>query len=177
MIAIQEVQVARNDPGGKVPAYDFEDFVFARWASLNRFAYAVTGHAEDAADALQDALASVLPRWAQVADGHPDAYLRRAIVNAHLNNHRRASHAHPADYLDEWAGPGRDASEQLADADLAGRMLDRLPPQQRAAVVLRYLDDASYADIAAACGVAEATARSLVRHALANLRDLLPERN
>ena len=163
--------MARSAPRGKTSAvHDFESFVFARWVGLNRFAYAVTGDAQDAADALQDALAAVFPKWAQIADGHPDAYLRRAIVNAHLNNHRRAGRAHPADYLDDWAGPGPDAAERLADADLAGRLLDGLPRQQRAAVVMRYLDDAGYPDIAAACGVTEATARSLVRHALASLR-------
>jgi RNA polymerase sigma factor (sigma-70 family) len=45
-----------------------------------------------------------------------------------------------------------------------------LPPQQRAAVVLRFYEDLEYGDIAAILGVAEPTARSHVHRALAALR-------
>jgi hypothetical protein len=43
---------------------DFAGYVAQRWAGLNRFAYAVTGNAEDAADAVQDALTGVYRSFA-----------------------------------------------------------------------------------------------------------------
>jgi len=156
---------------------DFASFVRARWSSLNRFAYATTGNAEDAADALQDALASVYPHWARIVDGNPDAYLRRAIVNAHITNYRRASRTQAHDDLDQWARPGTDPLTRLTDADLAGRLCDGLPPRQRAAIVLRYLEDHTYAEVADILDTTQVNARALVHHALTALRAQLPERN
>jgi RNA polymerase sigma-70 factor (ECF subfamily) len=49
----------------------------------------------------------------------------------------------------------------------------RLPPQQRAVVVLRVWGDLSYAEIAAAVGKTEVTVRSHMHHALATLRKTL----
>lgn len=53
---------------------------------------------------------------------------------------------------------------RLADA------LDALPPDQRAALDARVLDEADYSDIARASGTAEATIRKLVSRALESLR-------
>jgi RNA polymerase sigma-70 factor (ECF subfamily) len=55
-------------------------------------------------------------------------------------------------------------------AELVSRAVARLPPQQRAVVVLRVWEGMSYARIAEALGCAEATVRSHMHHALAALR-------
>ncbi len=75
--------------------------------------------------------------------------------------------------LDSLASAMPDPAETVTDADEAMRLCRRLPARQRAAVVLRYLEDRSYGDIAHILKVSEATARSLVRHALTALRDQL----
>lgn len=50
------------------------------------------------------------------------------------------------------------------------RRLASLPPKQRAAVVLRFYDELTDAEIAAAMNCAESTVRSNIARALATLR-------
>jgi RNA polymerase sigma factor (sigma-70 family) len=62
-----------------------------------------------------------------------------------------------------------------ATADIHRRLLlthalDELPPRQRAAVVLRYFEDLSLEQTAAALGCSVGTARSQTSRALAKLR-------
>jgi RNA polymerase sigma factor (sigma-70 family) len=62
----------------------------------------------------------------------------------------------------------------MSDANL-WRACTELPRDQRVAVVLRYYEQLSYAEIADLVGCAEATARSRVFRGLAVLRELLEE--
>ena len=156
---------------------EFTEYVASRWAALHRFAYSVTGNDEDAKDAVQDALMTCYQRWSQIATGNPDAYIRRSIVNAHIDRWRKTGRVDAVDDIDSFARPVSDGADARADADLAMRLCHKLPPQQRAAVVLRYLEDRDYDEIADICGVTQATARSLVRHALTALRAQFPVRS
>ena len=149
---------------------EFGDFVAEHWRRWHRFAYSVTGNAEDAKDAVQDALAGCYRRWPQIADGNPDAYVRRSIVNAHIDHWRGTGRVQATDDLDAVTCPISDGTDARADADLALRLCEWLPPRQRAAIVLRYLEDRDYDEIAEICDITPATARSLVRHALGALK-------
>jgi RNA polymerase sigma-70 factor (sigma-E family) len=152
----------------EVPA-QFAEWVAARGGALQRFAYLTTGSADDAADLVQEALAGVFPRWAGLAaSGTAEAYVRRSIVNASISRWRKehrvltGSSAEPP--------PVNDSSQRQADSDQAWTLCAGLPPQQRAAVVLRYYEDLSFAEIARALDCPESTARSHVHRALASLR-------
>ena len=68
-----------------------------------------------------------------------------------------------------------DPASAIVNADEAWRLFTSLPAQQRAAVVLRFYQDLSFAEIGAALGCPEATARSHVHRALAVLRVRLEE--
>jgi RNA polymerase sigma-70 factor (ECF subfamily) len=73
---------------------------------------------------------------------------------------------------------GDDASpvESAIGAEMAGfvsQAVTRLPPQQRAVVVLRVWQGLPYADIAEMVDCTEGTVRSHMHHALAALRDQL----
>lgn len=152
----------------------FEQYVTSHWIELLRFARAVTTDREEVADAIQDALTNVFPRWSRVCRmDDPGAYLRRSIINAHVSSRRRGHRTTVVAELDSLASAMPDPAETVTDADEAMRLCRRLPARQRAAVVLRYLEDRSYGDIAHILKVSEATARSLVRHALTALRDQL----
>jgi RNA polymerase sigma-70 factor (ECF subfamily) len=61
-------------------------------------------------------------------------------------------------------------------AELVGGAVLRLPPQQRAVVLLRIWDNLSYARIAPVLGCSEATVRSHMHHGLAALRQELGPR-
>lgn len=160
----------------------FDDWATARWPALVRFAGLVVS-AYDAEDVVQDALVGAYPRWTQLrAAGTPDAYVRRSIINASISRWRRhGRREQPADDavladLSARASPQtRDPAGTVADAAVARDLLTRLPAAQRAAVVLRYYDDLTFAEIASVLGCAEVTARSHVHRALATLRELLPE--
>jgi len=148
----------------------FDAWVEARVAALLRFAYLVTGSQQAAEDAVQSALVTACEKWTRVSGrDDPDAYVRRMVVNAHISAWRRSGRRESpvAEVRDATvADPARAVVEQ----DAVWRMCAGLPPQQRAAVVLRYYEDLEYAEIAAILGVAEPTARSHVHRALAALR-------
>lgn len=151
----------------------FEDYVTLRSTALLRFAYLVTRNSDDAHDAVQEALVGLYPRWRQVAArGDVDAYVRRSIVNAHVSAWRKVRRLFPtAEPEASSAAPVvPDASEAVADADQALRLCGELPPLQRAAVVLRFYEDRSFAEIARILGCTEPTARSHVHRALVALR-------
>jgi RNA polymerase sigma factor (sigma-70 family) len=54
-------------------------------------------------------------------------------------------------------------------------LLDRLPQRQRAAIVLRYYEDLSEAQTAAALGCRQGTIKSLVSRGLSTLREQLED--
>jgi RNA polymerase sigma-70 factor, ECF subfamily len=72
----------------------------------------------------------------------------------------------PAPRHFEADGPLQDGDTRTALA----RALARLPERQRLAVVLRYFEDLSVRDTAAALGTSEHAAESLLARAMANLR-------
>lgn len=148
------------------------EWLAARGPALQRFAYLVTGSADDAADLVQEALSRALPRWQSlVTAGTAEAYLRRSIVNASISAWRKGGRQVPSG--EPEPPPAEDGSQTRADADHAWALCAELPPQQRAAVVLRFYEDLPYAEIGAVLGCPESTARSHVHRALAALRDRL----
>ena len=154
----------------------FEDYVTLRSAALLRFALLITRNRDDAHDAVQEALAGLYPRWRQVsARGDVDAYVRRSIVNAHVSAWRKVRRLFPTaePELVSTAPVVPDPSDAVADADHALRLCGELPPLQRAAVVLRFYEDRSFAEIGQILGCAEPTARSHVHRALVTLRERL----
>lgn len=69
----------------------FEEFVRARHSSLLRYAYVLCGDPHLAQDLVQQALARCYPRWSQVSAGRPEAYVRRAVTTAFIDETRRPS--------------------------------------------------------------------------------------
>jgi RNA polymerase sigma-70 factor (sigma-E family) len=154
---------------------DFEVFVSERADALLRFAYVLTGDTTLAEDAVQDALTTACARWGRVSRADdPEAYLKRMVVNAHISWWRRFRRREsPTAEVVATAPPAPDGSADRADAEAVWELCKRLPDKQRAAVVLRFYEDLSYAEIAQLLHCAEATARSHVHRALAVLKDTL----
>jgi RNA polymerase sigma-70 factor (sigma-E family) len=160
------VTVTEADPA------DIAQWVAARGPALQRFAYLVTGSPDEAADAVQEAISRVLPRWSRlVAHGTAEAYVRRSIVNAAISAWRKQRRL--VAVADPESSTVADPSQSLADADHAWALCAELPPQQRAAVVLRFYEDLPFAEIGRILGCPESTARSHVHRALAALRQRL----
>jgi RNA polymerase sigma-70 factor (ECF subfamily) len=103
----------------------------------------------------------------------PGAWVRRVAINLALSDHRRrASERRALDRLrlvrsDD--GPGGDGGAAVVGADRFWEAVRTLPPQQRAAVVLRYVDDRSVSEISEVLDVAEGTAKAHLHKARAAL--------
>ncbi|HEY5820879.1 MAG TPA: sigma-70 family RNA polymerase sigma factor [Propionibacteriaceae bacterium] len=157
----------------------FETFVSERSPRLLQLAWLICRDQEDARDAVQDALVALYPRWSRLPEGDGfEAYLYRTVVNACLRVIRRRPRAllvaDPERLRSTPAAP--DAGDEVSTADEVWTLCGELPPSQRAAVVLRFQRDLSFAEIARILGCREATARSHVHRATATLRSRLEAR-
>jgi RNA polymerase sigma-70 factor (sigma-E family) len=162
---------------------DFDEFVTARGPALLRLALMLTGDAYLAQDLVQSALASAYRHWRRVeAAEAPQAYVRQILVREHLSwRRRRSSEEIVSDTRSESSRAptdvrsSRDATGEFASRDAAWALLARLPRTQRAVLALRYYEDLSDAQIAAALGCSAATVRSNAARALATLRTVVPD--
>jgi RNA polymerase sigma-70 factor (sigma-E family) len=148
----------------------FRDYVTSRSGSLLRMAYVLTRNQADAEDLVQVALAKTYQAWDRIEDRKAlDGYVRRAMVNTHISWwRRRRLEEYPTDDIPDRAITDHAGDSELSDA--LQRALDRLPSRMRAAVVLRYYEDMSEAEVAAALGISQGTVKSTVSRAVAKLR-------
>jgi RNA polymerase sigma-70 factor (sigma-E family) len=148
----------------------FGEYVRSRGHVLLRAAQAMTGNRADAEDLVQATLFKAYQSWDRIADpGALDAFVRRVMVNTHISaRRRRRVDEYPTDEL-----PDSPVADQTGDADMRDvvqRALDRLPRQMRRAVMLRFYDDMTEPEVAAALGVTLGTVKSTVARAVAKLR-------
>lgn len=149
---------------------DFREFVSARGRALLRSAYLLTGNLADAEDLVQSALAKTYQAWNRIEDRKAlDGYVRRAMVNTHISWWRRHRvDEYPTDEIPDQ--PAADTSGNSELRDTLQRAIDRLPQRMRAAVVLRYFEDMTEAEVADVLGVSQGTVKSTVSRAVAKLR-------
>ncbi|RKS68574.1 RNA polymerase sigma-70 factor (sigma-E family) [Motilibacter peucedani] len=163
----------------QLPAFD--EYVVARSAALLRFAFVLTGDAHLAEDLLQGALLKAHRNWQRVAaTDHPDAYVRRIVVNDHLSDsrRRRVLESLTAVLPDRLAaGAGGDPAAQVGERDELSRALETLPGKQRAVLVLRHY--AGYDDeaIAETLGCSVGAVRVNASRGAARMRALLRPRD
>lgn len=149
---------------------EFREYMQARWSHLVRLAYGLTGDRGLAEDLAQTALAKTYASWSRVrrADD-PDAYVRRILINANSGRFRkrrvaeRSQEILPETALDDPTVLANERSVLVA-------ALMELPPSQRAVVVLRYWEDLTETQTAAALGCSVGNVKSQASRALARLR-------
>jgi RNA polymerase sigma-70 factor (sigma-E family) len=154
---------------------EFTEFAHASWASLYRTAYLLLGDRADAEDLVQTALAKTYAAWPKVRDVNAaPGYARTVLVNTASSWFRRRSwrNERPTETLPDPVD-GRIQDPDPTDRPALMSALAVLPPRQRAVIVLRYYEDLSVAQAAAALGVTEGTVKSQTSDALARLRTLL----
>ena len=150
---------------------EFTEFAHASWASLYRTAYMLIGDPAEAEDLVQTALAKTYASWSKVRDVNAaPGYARTVLVE----------HRHLVVPQASWRNerPTAEPPDLVHESDPSDRpalmsALAVLPPRQRAVIVLRYYEDLSVAQAAAALGVTEGTVKSQTSDALARLRTLL----
>jgi RNA polymerase sigma-70 factor (sigma-E family) len=155
---------------------DFGEYVAERRPHLYRTAYLLCGDPHRAEDIVQQALTRLYTAWPRASRvASVDAYARRAVVNAHIDDTRRPwRRERPVD-----AGPGSrldrpaEAGVTPEDSDALWAALRGLAPGQRRVVVLRHFWGLSVDETAADLGISPGTVKSQTSDALARLRDAL----
>jgi RNA polymerase sigma-70 factor (sigma-E family) len=151
---------------------EYISFVAGRRDHLRRIAYAVCGDWHRADDLLQTALVKLYVAWPRVQrNGREEAYVRRIIVRANIDEHRRP-------WRREQSGlEGVDAAARdplpVEDRSALFEALQQLPEMQRKVVVLRHWLGLSVAETATELGISDGTVKSHSARALERLQGVL----
>lgn len=154
----------RSIPVGPPP---FQAFLEEHREDVYRFLVAAAG-SNEADDCFQETFLAALRAYPRLRDasnlrGWVMTIAYRKAMDAHRGRSRRAD---PVEELPDRALPdGSEPEPGLWDA------VRKLPVGQRGAVLLRYVADLPYAQIAAALGCREDAARQRVREGLRGLRE------
>ncbi|GAA4083244.1 SigE family RNA polymerase sigma factor [Nocardioides kongjuensis] len=153
---------------------ELREFVSARGAALSRAAYLLTGDHQAAEDLVQDTYVVLVRRWQKSGTVDPEAYVRRILYSRFVDGWRRRR------LLElPWASPPEtpvgDEAGAAGDRLTFAAALARLTPKQRALLVLRFYEDLTEAQAAAALGISPNTVKSQTRVALQRLRELVPD--
>ena len=155
----------------------FEEWFGTQLPRLLRFTTVLCGGPDPAEEVLQDVALKAHRRWDTLKDlDHPEAYLRRMIVNEHLSWRRKWARLVPQAELREPATAGSHFTDQHADRAELLAELNKLPQRQKAVLVLRYFEGLTDADIAELLGCAPSTVRSHMSRALTTLRIEMADR-
>lgn len=150
----------------------FAEWFGGRRLTLLRFATALCADPGTAQEVVQEVAYRAHTRWARIQDlEHPDAYLRRMVVNEYLSWRRKWSRVVPSsDLVDGLPEPWHDVTGALADRHRLRSELTKLPPRQRAVLVLRFYEGLNDVEIAGVLRCPRGTVRSLQSRALQRLR-------
>jgi RNA polymerase sigma-70 factor (ECF subfamily) len=153
----------------------FMDLVRPRSNRLFAIALQILRDIDRAEDALQDALVIAWRDLSGLRDPDRfDAWLRKLLVNVCIRQasreRRRASNLRVLP-IDGPAGP--DDLLSVADRDQLERGFRRLPPDQRAILVLHHFMGYAPVEIAETLGIPPGTARSRLHHAHRAMRAAL----
>lgn len=160
--------------------------------SIVNFAFHFVGNRQRAEEIAQDVFLQIYraaPRYEPTAKF--TTWLYRIATNACLNEVRRPEHRHPRRSLEHQPDDERKRAEIAfpdptaipGDSALAGRQLEAkihavledLPPNQRAALLMSRVDGMSYLEVAEALETTESAVKSLVFRATATMRKELAE--
>lgn len=149
----------------------FEEYAAARLPALMRFAVVLTGDRGLAEDVVQEVLIRVHGKWRRITGlDRPEPYIRRMVVNEYLSWRRRWWRLVPQADPTPDTPPMPDPAAGLAERDALLTELRKLPPRQRAVLVLRYYEGLTDVEIADTLGCTAGTVRGYASRALATLR-------
>lgn len=154
------------------------DLFAARGAAIRASAYLLCGDWHLANDLTQTAFTKLYLAWHRVhRAGSAESYLRRTLVRAFLDERRRPWRREKPteDFTGTRGGPSpASATEQVDNRMVLRHALAAVPPRQRAVLVLRFWDDLSVEETAAALRITPGTVKSQCARGLTTLRTLLP---
>jgi RNA polymerase sigma-70 factor (sigma-E family) len=162
---------------------EFAEYFTARRDAVRRTAYLLCGDWHRADDVAQTAFVALHRHWRKVRDKAAlDAYVRRTVVRAVIDESRRPwrrersvedTAALPSPSTAPLASDHADTAERVVTREALLDGLRRVPPRQRAVLVLRFLEGLDVAGVAEALGCTEGTVKSQTARGLEALRGAL----
>ncbi|WNV91220.1 SigE family RNA polymerase sigma factor [Umezawaea sp. Da 62-37] len=154
---------------------EFAEYFAARREAVRRTAFLLCGDWHRADDFAQTAFVALHRRWRKIRDKQAlDAYVRRSVVRAVIDESRRPWRRERfVDRLPEAAAGDGEIGDAVATREALVQGLRRVPPRQRAVLVLRFLEGLDVAGAAEALGCSEGTVKSQTSRGLAALREAL----
>jgi RNA polymerase sigma-70 factor (sigma-E family) len=158
----------------------FDAFVRDRGEHFLHVALLLTGSPAEAEDLLQASLVRLYRAWPRLggAEPVPDAYLRKILVNTRRSWWRTKwrREAPAADMPDRPdPGGGTDPADGYATGLLVRSALGGLPRQQRAVLVLRYIEDLPATSVAELLGISVGAVKTHAYRGVRALRASLGE--
>jgi RNA polymerase sigma-70 factor (sigma-E family) len=149
----------------------FTEFYTARGASMRSMAYLMCGDWHLAEDLVQIAFTKLYLAWNRVSRHDVlDGYVRQIVVRAFLDNTRRPWRREQPTDMAAGSHDVAVADSGAEDRLVLLRALAKVPPRQRAVLVLRYWEDMSVEQTAAALGCSPGTVKSSAARGLDLLR-------
>jgi RNA polymerase sigma-70 factor (sigma-E family) len=168
---------------------EFKEYVAAQSLALRRTAYLMCGDWHQAEDLVQTALLRLYRSWSKVQRSDSrDAYVRQVLVRCLIDERRRGwrrerpfaempevgLHMRDEDGVSGEDGRAESGFEiRLGHRDEIFAALAKIPPRQRATLVLRYWEDMSVEQAAHVLDCSVGTVKSQSARGLAALRALL----
>jgi len=156
---------------------EYESIVGPIEDRMIRSIWRIVPHPDDAQDVFQDAVATVWRKWKKIRrHPNPRALILRMCANAAYDflkrRWRQRGHVKSTELSEEFPAPGPSARETVAareEWEAVQAAIRQLPPHQAQAVLMRFVQDLSYPEIAEAMGCSEVTVRTHVARARAAL--------
>ncbi|MDI2124556.1 SigE family RNA polymerase sigma factor [Yinghuangia seranimata] len=161
---------------GTVSDEEFSAFVRIAWPRLRRTAWLICGNRQQAEDAVQAGLVRLYVAWPRLRREEAlEAYARKAVVSALLDETRRGwrKREHPVGVLPDTLTVDDETPGRVGDRLAVASALARVPPRQRAVLVLRFYDDLDVAATARLLECSEGTVKSQTARGLEALRRAL----
>ncbi len=185
-ISDPDAPLVRRFQGGDRTA--FEELYERYKSKVYSTAYRITNNAAEAADVSQEVFVNLFKKIGlfQFRSSF-STWVYRMSVNASIDRYRKITR-HPAQSVDDPEFQEKGEFRRMADdkaveagAELHQREIDEsvrrainnLPIKLKSAIVLRYIQDLSYQEVAQALGCSEGTVKSRLNRAHEKLRKLL----
>ena len=153
----------------------FEAYFAARSDAMRGTAYLLCGYWHRAEDLVQQTFTKIYLAWRRIQRHEAmDSYTRQTLVRTFLSERRRGWFRHES-VASEATDRVAPAADFAADRLVLLEALVKVPPRQRAVLVLRYWEDQSVEQTAALLDCSTGNVKSQAARGLATLRGLLEE--
>lgn len=150
---------------------EFTDYALLMRSRLQQQAYSLCGDWHEADDLAQETLVAVYRRWPKLdRNARLDGYVHTVLTRRFFSVRRHLRWRREVSYAEIPAQPQRRDNDVVELRLSLQAELERLPPRQRAVIVLRFWHDLSIEQVAATMSTSPGTVASQCRKALTTLR-------